>query len=183
MFEKTSIVPKVPPLSLFMDEEIENWSWVRKWRVQSHAAGHIFGPRLPDFALMLTPLTGALLRSRKAFSLSIIGFLIYATTFSESWPTHIGLFGGDHKDHTTSLNIAPEFCSYSLRREENLESCPWHQRFDFQKSSLLSGLHNSHLWILRLTDLQDWFALCWGRWGEVRIYIWPDRMQVLETKF
>lgn len=54
----------------------------------------IFEPRLADFELILTPLTGALLRSRKAFSLSITGFPIYATTLSESWPTHIGLLGG-----------------------------------------------------------------------------------------
>lgn len=54
---------------------------------------------------------GALLRSRKAFSLSIIGFLIYATTLTESWPTHIGLLGDDHEDHTTSLRLEAEFYS------------------------------------------------------------------------
>lgn len=54
----------------------------------TYTAGHVLEPGCLTSA---DPLTGALLRGRKAFSLPVIGFLIYAATFSQSWLTHIRL--------------------------------------------------------------------------------------------
>ena len=126
---------------------------------KSHCWPYIFEPRLADFELMMTPLTGALFWRRKAFSLSIIGFLIDVTTLSELWPMHIWLLGDDGEDHTTSLRIETEFYSMASFGHEQGRVLPLAPRISLQKSSLLSGLHNSHLWILRLTDLQDPCAL------------------------
>lgn len=119
------------------------------------------------------------------FSLGVGKPSHYLTLVSQCYAKH-SLSCGPHNLGflvmiTTTLRIKPEFCSmvsFTHEQGTNLESCPWHQGSEVQRTFLSSGSHNSHLWIWRLTDLQDGFA--GGVWGGV--YTWPEKNESIWNK-
>lgn len=170
MFEKTSKLTKIPLFPYLWLRKLKTEAWVRKWHAQSHTIGHIFEPRLltlNECWLVWQEL------SLGVESLLIIyhwlpdtcnytlWVMAHASWASEGWSWRL---------HNLSKSwnwILQHDFIWWWAGKKTWESYPWHQGFDFQRSALLSGLHNSHLWILRLTDLQDWFAHFWGVGGWV----------------
>lgn len=86
----------------------------------------------------------------------MFGFLIYANIpFQGGGLLIFGLFHDHYENHMIALRIGIEFCTVAsfgleLGRRFVLVCL---QGFDFWRSSWSYASHNSHLWILRLTDL------------------------------
>lgn len=142
MFEKTGKVAKIHLPPQLIDEEIEIWSLCQEVTCPKSRCWSCLWTQADWLWINADPFDKSSLRSKKAFSLAIIGFLNYAATISESWPTHTGLSGDGHEDHTTTLRTEPEFCStasFGHERQRRLGVLPLASRILHSEDFLVIG--------------------------------------------